>query len=449
VAKPPPPPQDVDDATLPEFYYDDARQMYWLVDDHGAFIRVNETSLKRRLKRLGFSAEGTKSVNSEVDDVVDDAQQQRSVRYAGPIAGHYVGMKVMAGRRVLVTESPTIIQSSDGDDSFLYDYVERLLGEDAIYYHAWVKLAREALIAQEFRRGQALVIAGPIGHGKSLLAQLTGKMLGSRVANPTQYLKGTTSFNAHMFGAELLLMDDAGGADDYQTRKAMGDGIKELVAGAYPQCHGKGATPITLEPFWRVLITVNDDHESLQVLPPIHGTTRDKIILLRTVDYAVDADTSDLNAYNAYGARLEAALPDYLGFLERWEVPEEYKKGRFGLVEYHDAEIMDKLKHFTPEERLRNMLIEAVQTDADQVLTSRAIERLLTEPGISPVEHEARALLRGPGSIGKYMARVCQVYPELALLGKREVVNHDGVKGSGSQTYVIRAKAAPDAPSEG
>jgi hypothetical protein len=444
MVKPPPPkskaprpenPELLPRKNLPEVYYDDTAMIYWLRTAGDQFIRVNETSVKRRLKRLGFSNEGTKGLNSEVDDLIDDVQEHKAVRFAGPVGGYDVGLYQMNGRAVLVTEPPIIMEPTrDYSDSMMYDYIETLLGPEAIYLHAWLKMAREALLAKNLRSGQAFIMTGAPDHGKSLLAKQIKWMLGGRSADPTQYLKGDTSFNAHLFGSELLLMDDKGGQDDYQTRKHMADEIKQLIAGAFPQCHPKGRTPFTLEPFWRLLMTVNDDQESLQVLPPVSDTTSDKLIIVRTVARAVKFDTSRTDEYEAYSARLRASIPHYLGWLEEWELPDELRHSRFGVVKYHNASVIEMLANFTPEQRMKQMIEEELQGDEDRWLTAREIENLLTAQGVSSVEREARNLFKGPGSCGKYLTRCCRIYPKLLTQATRE-------PGGGSQRYIIHAKS--------
>lgn len=417
---------------MPEVYH--ANGVYWLRTNKGDFVATNIDVIRRRLKRRGFSGENTKSLNSEIENILDDLVEDKSVGYVGALAGYDVGVYDMNGVRVLVTAGPRVITGNpDYDNDFVHAYIERLLGDEAIHFHAWMKLARQALLAKSRRTGQVMVLTGAKNHGKSFLAKRVMKMLGGRFADPAQYLQGTTQFNAHLFSAELLLMDDKGGGSDYETRKAMADGLKQLVAGALAQCHAKGQTPITLEPFWRVLICVNDDPEQLQVLPP--DSVHDKMIILRTCDYAVDRDTSDPDTYDEFERDFEAGIPDYLGWLDAWEIPVEMKHGRFGIKPYCNPEIDEMLHQFTPEQKLGHLIAEEIQSDADQELTAREIEKALKAPGLSSVEREAGSLLRGPGSCGKYLVRLCKSQPWL--------IQHYGRNAQGFARYLIKAPIAP------
>jgi hypothetical protein len=416
-------------------YYGD--QVYWLRNERGMFIPASTEVIKRRLKERGFSGESTKSLNSEIDSIMNRLLDDNVVEYVGPLAGYDPGAHDVAGTRILVTKGPKIIQPNpDYKNSMVYDYVERLLDEDeAILFHTWVKLAREALITKSLRRGQAMVLTGEPDCGKSFLAKSVAAMLGGRVANPAQFLQGKTSFNAHMFAAEFLLIDDAGGHDDFQSRKAMGDGIKQLIAEAYPQCHGKGQTALTLLPFWRLMITVNDEEEPLQILPNMGGGVGDKMIVLRAVARAIPVDTTKGGNYTKFEADFLAAIPDYLGWLEEFDPPTEVLDQRFGMVPYINKGIDHILHQFTPEQKLMFMVVEEVQTDKEQELTARDIEKVLKAPGVSSVEHEARNLLRGPGSCGKYLTRVAKNYPHILTQAGR-------VPGGGPTLYRIAARKA-------
>jgi hypothetical protein len=310
---------------MPEVYYGD--QVYWLRNSDGQFVPTNTEVVRRRLKRRGFSGENTKSLNSEIDNIMDDVVDQKCVEYVGALAGYQVGMHRVHGTKVLVTKGPTIIEGNpDYSNDLVHAYIERLLGDESDYFHAWIKLVREALKTGTFRRSPVMVLTGEPNHGKSFLAKHVAAMIGGRVAEPAQFLQGKTPFNAHLFAAELLLIDDAGGNSDYAERKAMGDGLKQLIAGAFPQCHGKGQTPITLTPFWAVMMTVNDEAEPLQVLPNLSGGVRDKMLILRTMARAIPVDTAQTEAHAKYWDDFTAAIPDYLGWLDDWDIPDEGRR---------------------------------------------------------------------------------------------------------------------------
>ena len=52
-------------------------------------------------------------------------------------------------------------------------------------------------------------------------------------------------------------------------RRKLGEAIKNMVANRSQHCHRKNCTPLMLQPFWRLTISLNDNLESLMVLPPL------------------------------------------------------------------------------------------------------------------------------------------------------------------------------------
>src|SRR5204862_7823749 len=88
------------------------------------------------------------------------------------------------------------------------------------YGFAWLKVAYEALRAGVWRPGPALALAGPRNCGKSLLQQLITLILGGRSAKPYRYMRGGTEFNADLFGAEHLCIEDEHCSTDIRSRNA-------------------------------------------------------------------------------------------------------------------------------------------------------------------------------------------------------------------------------------
>jgi hypothetical protein len=123
----------------------------------------------------------------------------------------------------------------------VHAYIETTPWRRERLFHAWLKTVRENLKAKHVQADASPGDRRRTGHGKSFLAKHVKTMIGGRVQDPTQFLQGKTTFNAHLFGAEFLLIDDAGGNADYQERKAMGDGLKQLVARRVPAVPRQGA----------------------------------------------------------------------------------------------------------------------------------------------------------------------------------------------------------------
>jgi hypothetical protein len=421
---------DVADLEKLEVYYDTASKGYFVKAEDGDFIPVNKDDISIRLQLTGLSAsrEGTPS---QVDETLVEIQSQAYVRYAGPLAGWPAQRYDISGKAVLVTESPVIIEPTDGHNTTIRDYVERLLGAtQAADLHAWLKTSYESLLAGNLRRAPAMCIVGERDQGKSLLINsIIVPLLGGRQARPQQYMTGQTTFNLDLIGSEVLVMDDPGSDDHYATRKRFGDAIKALTGDQAPRCHGKGMDALTLTPFWRLVIAMNDELEDLQVLPPMTKSMFDKITILKTVGRAVDRKTASTADFAMYGAELTDGLGDYLGWLDHWMIPADLISDRWGVRARQHPEVLEALHQFSPEEKLWEFIQEEILPGVEEpkAFTAREIEALLTN-SMSSVAQAASHLLRSAGSIGKYMSRLPFVHPESVQFGNR---------GGGQQHYII------------
>jgi len=313
-------------------HYDSGRKAYWTTNSRGGWIEINEQSLRRLLKKHGFRAKCAKRKPlSQVDQKLNEIQFEQDVAYAGPLAGHRSGVIESYGNRVLVTTSPKLIEPKAGEWPVLDRFLSNLLVDGAhdqrSYVYGWLKFAYEALRAGHLRPGPAMAIAGPRNCGKSLLQNLFTVILGGRVAKPYRYMSGHTNFNGELFGAEHLMVEDEAPSTDLRSRRNLGAHIKAFTVNQTQSCHVKNRQALTLSPFWRLSISVNDEPENLMILPPISDSEQDslgdKIILLRAKLTEMPMPSETLEQREAFWQTLMSELPAFLHFLLNWEVPKE------------------------------------------------------------------------------------------------------------------------------
>lgn len=413
---------------MPEVFFDPQGKCYYTRDNLGEYIPVSESSLKRELKSLGFCADVDKrDLVSEMDALILRVQKERNVHYAGPLAGHKVGMLQFQGRRVLVTESPTFIEAEEGPWPTWKAILRRLFvpavkeGETADErqlhtLYSWLKIGMQALRSGKRRPGQVLVLAGSPNCGKSLLQNFITKLLGGRSAKPYQFMTGGTQFNGELFHAEHLMIEDEAASFDYRIRVKMGTTLKGLIVNEDQRCHPKHRSALTLRPWWRLSITLNDDAESLMVMPPIEGIA-DKVILLRAFSGPMPMATETLEQWGAFMALLEGELPALVHFLLReWQIPEAYRCSRYGVTHYHHPDLLEMMSVLAPETKLLE-LIDARLFPKDASLWSEweglasELEAELCGPS-SAVAHEARKLLLYNSACGQYLGRLEKMHPD-------------------------------------
>ena len=257
------PAQAQDPAT--RFCYDGSR--YYL-DTAREFVPMDQRSVARHMRGWGNS-------HDEVEAAICRIQTVNHIHFAGPLAGHPRGLHTVGGTKLLALTSPQIIGAKPGPWPILRRVFEGLLLDPEVgsvqleTFLGWLKIARESLLTNRRRPGQAIAFAGPRGSGKSLLIDITELALGGRRANPYAYFTGRTNFNGDLSGAELLAVDDEAGSTDIRSRRTLAANIKSCLFSGAVRIEGKNKCAFVFQPCWRMILALNDEPEALLVLPPI------------------------------------------------------------------------------------------------------------------------------------------------------------------------------------
>lgn len=415
----------------PEAYYDQngGSKCFYVTNDRNEYIAVSGADFRRILKGDGFSGETSENESlCEIDKVMNTVQRSRDLNYAGPLAGHKVGSSLVDKRRVLVTEGASYIEPLPGQ----WDVLEALfrglfipegedpggVGEQQLWtFYSWLKVALTALRQYRRRPGQVLVIAGPPACGKSLVQNILTKLFGGRSAKPYQFLSGATQFNSELFHAEHLMIEDESASFELRVRRALGASLKGLVVNESQRCHPKGRQALTLYPFWRVSITLNDEAESLMVLPPLDESLQDKMLLFRAYKKEMPMPTQTLEEWGAFDARLAADLPGFVYYLlNHWQVPTDMVDQRYGVTHFHHPDLLEMMNVLSPETKLLELIDvrlfppSAIGDHEEWEGRAAQLETELTGPN-SSVQYEARKLLIFNSACGQYLGRLLHLYP--------------------------------------
>lgn len=337
-----------------EAYFDCTRGGYYTRNHHGEYQDFPKTEFQYKLREAGFF-HGFKHDNglSYLEAEMLRICNENSVHFAGPLGGFDAGRYEMAGSRILVTRGPTFVKEYAKNFPLLKTFFRQLLGDQMRYLFGWIKWALASLRrGLPWSSGQLLAVAGPPGSGKTFLQSLLTPMLGGRVSSPYAFMSQGTAFNAEIFGAEHGLIGDQNHATDMKSRRAFGSAIKNLVVEKAQFIHGKGKTGITLFPFIRLSLTLNSNPEAMLVLPPLDSDVKDKIILLKAapVDFPFPSKAfPDSQTY--YNAMIEE-LPGFLHWLRRWRIPPSIQDQRYGVMSFHDADLLRGVDDLSPEYRL-------------------------------------------------------------------------------------------------
>src|SRR5206468_7635872 len=206
---------------LPLYYCADTGKWY-APNGQGGFARFKDSYASAMVAEHGFNrsikdAQG----NTPAERAMLWLMQNRSVAYAGLLAGYGAGLHEIDVERFLVTESPRVIQPAPGDWPTIRRFVESMLADEkhdqrSVFY-TWAAESFAAFWQRmtqpgpwPFRHCPALGIFGPRHCGKTALIDLVlAPLFGGRKGDPMNFLK-EGRFNKDLFGAALLALDDKG-----------------------------------------------------------------------------------------------------------------------------------------------------------------------------------------------------------------------------------------------
>jgi len=339
-------------------YYDMTRKAYWTCNHSGEWQEYGSETLRLLLRRRGWSDKiHDKEGLSLAEGMLLRIAHENGVHYAGPLAGFVPGIYDVSGSRVLVTRGPKLIKPADVPYETLRTFFRQLLGTQENHFFGWIKWAMQSLRAgHPWNPGQMLALAGPPGSGKSLAQQLITLMLGGRSAKPYRYMIGETSFNADLFGAEHLAIEDEPASTDLRTRRHFGAQVKNLCVNKEQSFHDKGKRALTLQPFVRLSITLNDEPESLMVLPPLDNDLKDKIILLKASPVDFPFPSKEFPDSQSYWRQLLAELPGFMLRMQQWRIPTSMRDQRFGVRAWQNPDLLWEVDSLSPELKLWQLI---------------------------------------------------------------------------------------------
>jgi hypothetical protein len=403
---------------LPDVHFDASKGGYWLRLPDGRYITLGKSDLNLHLRAAGV--EGIEQKGGELSALERFyllCQQERYVDYAGPLAGHQVGVLDVSGKRVLVTSQARQVEPKEGKTQQYDRFLTQLLpGDQSLIFCLWLKMARRSLKLSDYRPGHALVVAGAPGGGKSFLQKIVTDSLGGRHVLPFDWMTGRTPFNGELAGGEHWQVEDKQATSDIRSRKHFGQTLKECVANRFIQIHGKNKEAIPLPVFRRVTITLNCEPENLLVLPPFEDSLWEKIIMLKSEP--TNCLSSD---YAENGKTFGDELPAFLHYVDSLRVPKRFVHVRYGLKAWHHPELVCALTEMTPEQQLWEWIDSFViqKLKPNEFWRGTAAE-LKAELMNTPNRLEVDRLLYYTSSCGVFLSRLALRIPERVKSVKNE-----------------------------
>jgi hypothetical protein len=407
-------PQAASPNPLDDLHYDPNSGQWWTRNAWGDYAQINGERVRTLFTESGVSPTKDQTGASDVDRELLLRTRDTRIRYAGCVAGHQAGLY----DKVLVTESVAPLPAVPGFSGRLQTYLHNLLDQNDDQYWRlifWLALRRQAVLTGTWRASQALALVGPAACGKSFVqAQVITKLLGGRIAKPYRYMSGATEFNGDLFAAEHLCISDEAPGRDIHSRRSLGSHIKSMLFDIDQSCHPKNRQAITLRPIWAMSISLNDEPENLQVLPPLDPSLMDKLIILRCVRHALPWPGPEIQVLREI---IDTELSAFAHYLDGLTVPEHLVEPRCGLKAYQHPAILEELMQLSPEHQLAG-LIDTVIFENETFTWKGTATDLETALRDSKYSREADRLFRFNTACGLYLGRLHEQDPERFKRGR-------------------------------
>jgi hypothetical protein len=337
-------------APILDTYWYDGSTFYKLMG--ASPLTVTERQVTRELRQRGFSNKPKKDEPlSEIDNTILAIQNQNRVDLVAPILFQKDRVVDHNSLRILNSaRNAPVLPSDDGDPKnwpFIHGWLNQLFVDPDTaasggpctldYIYSWLARIYLSVLGRYPAQGQALLLVGPTGRGKTLLSNLVmGGLLGG-CEDASDYLAGKTSFNKLLCGRGLWVIDDTVSAASFQDQRKATELIKRTVANPKVDYHAKYVDAMTLPWTGRVILSLNMDSNSLSVIPSLDSSNRDKVMAVRIAD----TSTEKFPPNHVVETTVERELPHFARFLADWSMPDSVKgQSRFGVASFIDPMIV-------------------------------------------------------------------------------------------------------------
>jgi hypothetical protein len=186
---------------------------------------------------------------------------------------------------------------------------------------------------------------------------------------------------------------------------------------------------MTLNPFWRVSVSLNDEPENLAIIPPIDGSLSDKFILCKAYRNELPMPTTTDEERAAFRAKVGQEMHGYLYDLLNMEIPPDLRHPRYGVKAYLNEEILGALNEIAPEFRLLDLIEYRFAGERKKPIKKTATEweNYLRDHEFG-LRDQVNKLLYASNTCGTYLTRLEEKVPDRV----------SSIKSNGTKKYMIQ-----------
>ena len=333
-------------SNLLDEYWFNGKTFYKLLFDDAVTIPKDQLILE--LRQAGFSTRVKKGQGlSEVENALLTISNNNRIDEIAPVVFSPDRIVSYNASRILNCSNLKPVEPDDDGDPSKWPFLHQWLGQLFVnstehssldYFYSWLQRFYSAVLNRVPLQGQALLLVGPTGRGKSLLSNIVISGLVGGFSDASDYLSGQTKFNKDLGRVASWVIDDTTSAASFQDQRRATELLKRAVANPRVEYMAKYADAMSIPWTGRVIMSLNMDANSLSVIPSLDTSNRDKLMALLISDNA----TKKFAPNQKLEAQIKDELPYFAKFLLDWKIPEGVEDvGRFGVQSYIDPTIAD------------------------------------------------------------------------------------------------------------
>lgn len=328
-----------------DVWYDGKR--YYRYTQRGLFDLPKE-DLTLELRAMGLAADKRKGQRiSEVENALLFIQTNNRVHGVAPVLHEKEKVVEINGSVILnssrIKPAGPAEAATESDFPFLSKFFQSFLDDpdeqhSTDYLFAWMKRAYEAMHYGKMLQGQAVILVGPTGRGKSLFSNyILANLLGG-VATASDFLQARTSFNKELAENPVWSVDDTASATNAQDHRKFTELLKARIANPFIETQAKYVDSMRIPHCGRVVISLNEDVQSLAVVPALDVSNADKILGFR-----INSEHKpEFPSNRELEATIDRELPFFARWLLDWKQPEHtFGSARYGVGHYVHPFIMN------------------------------------------------------------------------------------------------------------
>ncbi|MES2308830.1 MAG: primase-helicase family protein [Verrucomicrobiota bacterium] len=299
---------------------------------------------------------------SEQNDVLHHLLEANRVDAAVPVIHRPEGLIHDKGLRILNIAKYQVLQPYDGevdpkrDFPFLNHFL-LLRGwipmEQLDFFLAWYRRFYKGALEMKPVNGQALILAGLASAGKTFLSQCVIAPSVGGFHDAGRFFLGEEQFTGSLLHAPVWCVDDQRISTSADKQLQYAAILKKIAADQNFEYNEKFKKSRMTSWLGRVVVTCNDDPESLRAIPQLDLSNSDKVMLLKFGD-----GTDPFEGIENSDEVVRRELPYFLRWLVNWQPPERVtsKNPRWGVQAYNHPGLHEEVNAVSVTARIEEII---------------------------------------------------------------------------------------------